>query len=60
MARRRLSPSIQVFLGFLAVTLVVWVLRGLAVLAFLPGIALWVLLLCTVGAGVVASLQRIR
>ncbi|MEB3268849.1 MAG: hypothetical protein VKJ09_09940 [Leptolyngbya sp.] len=58
--RRRLSPTAQVFLGFLAITLVVWVLRGLTVLAFLPSIVLWLLLLCTVGSGVVASLQRIR
>jgi hypothetical protein len=58
--RRRLSPTVQIFLGFLAITALVWILRGLAVLAFLPGIVLWLLLLCTIGAGVVASLQRIR
>jgi hypothetical protein len=61
MARRlRLSPSTQFFLVLLAVTALVWILRGLAILAFLPGLVLWILLLCTIGAGVFASLQRMR
>lgn len=60
MARRKLSPTVQVFLGFLGVTALVWILRGLGILAFLPGILLWLLILLTVGSGVVATLQRIR
>ncbi|MGD1905439.1 MAG: hypothetical protein ACFB0C_05515 [Leptolyngbyaceae cyanobacterium] len=61
MARRfRLSASTQFFLGILAVTALVWILRGLGVFAFLPGLVLWILLLCTIGAGVIASLQRMR
>ncbi|MDA0866733.1 MAG: hypothetical protein O2890_10000 [Cyanobacteria bacterium] len=61
MARRfRLSSGSQFFLGTLAVTTLVWILRGLTILAFIPGLVLWILLLCTVGAGVVASLQRMR
>jgi hypothetical protein len=47
-------------LGLLVLTLLLWVLRGLNVLAFLPGIVLWALLLTTIGAGVITSLQRIR
>ncbi len=54
------SPALQVFLIFLGLTALIWVLRGLSVLAFLPGIVLWVLLLLTVGSGIVATLQRIR
>jgi hypothetical protein len=57
---RRLSVPSQIFLGLLGLTLLVWILRGLTVLAFLPGVILWLLLLLTIGAGVITSLQRIR
>lgn len=57
---RRLSIPTQIFLGLLALTVLVWVLRGLTILAFLPGIVVWLLLLLTIGSGVVTSLQRIR
>lgn len=56
---RQLSLPSQLFLGLLGFTLLVWILRGLTVLAFLPGIVLWLLLLVTIGAGVITSLQRI-
>jgi hypothetical protein len=57
---RRLSVPSQIFLALLGLTLLVWILRGLTVLAFLPGIVLWLLILLTIGAGVITSLQRIR
>lgn len=57
---RRLSLPSQIFLSLLGITILVWVLRGLTVLSFLPGIMLWILLLLTIGAGVVTSLQRMR
>ncbi len=57
---RRLSLPSQVFLALLGLTLLVWVLRGLTILSFIPGIILWILLLLTIGAGVVTSLQRMR
>lgn len=57
---RRLSLPSQIFIGLLILTLLVWVLRGLTILSFLPGIIIWVLLLLTIGAGVITSLQRIR
>lgn len=60
MIMKRLSIPTQIFLGLLALTVVVWVLRGLTILAFLPGIVVWLLLLLTIGSGVVTSLQRIR
>jgi len=53
-------PLTQLWLGAMAVTLVVWVLRGVALLAFMPGAVLWVLLLTSIGLGVVRSLQRVR
>jgi hypothetical protein len=57
---RRLSLPSRIFLGLLLVTGAVWVLRGLTILSFVPGIVVWGLLLMTIGAGVVTSLQRIR
>lgn len=57
---RRLSLPSQIFLALLALTLIVWVLRGLTVLSFLPGLVIWLLLLLTIGAGVITSLQRMR
>ncbi|MEM6522079.1 MAG: hypothetical protein AAF921_11030 [Cyanobacteria bacterium P01_D01_bin.44] len=57
---RRLSLPSQIFLALLALTLIVWLLRGLTVLSFLPGLVIWLLLLLTIGAGVITSLQRMR
>jgi hypothetical protein len=62
MAPRRypLQPFTKAFLIALGVTLLVWLLRGFAVLAFIPGVVLWVLILLCFGLGTVSSLQRIR
>jgi len=57
---RRLSLPSQIFLALLGFTLLVWILRGLTILSFIPGIVLWLLLLLTIGAGVITSLQRMR
>jgi len=57
---RRLSLPSQIFLALLGITLLVWILRGFTILSFLPGIVLWLLLLLTIGAGVITSLQRMR
>ncbi len=62
MSRRRypLHPVTRLFLGILILTVVVWVLRGLSLLAFLPGMVLWILILLCFGLGIVSSLQRMR
>ena len=62
MGRRRygLHPVTQLFLATLALTLMVWVLRGFALLAFLPGLVLWGLILLCFGLGIISSLQRMR
>jgi hypothetical protein len=62
MAHRRypLQPVTKVFLSTLGLTLLVWVLRGVSVLAFLPGVVLWVLILLCFGLGIISSLQRMR
>lgn len=56
----RLHPITQIFFAMVAFTLVIWVLRGLAILAFMPGIIIWILMLCSISLGIVSSLQRIR
>ncbi|PSR15915.1 hypothetical protein C8255_20610 [filamentous cyanobacterium CCP3] len=62
MGRRRypLQPLTKLFLSTLGLTAIVWILRGLSVLAFLPGLVLWLLILLCFGLGIVSSLQRIR
>jgi hypothetical protein len=62
MSRRRygLHPITKLFWGTVALTGIVWVLRGLTLLAFLPGIVLWVLILLCFGLGIISSLQRMR
>ncbi len=62
MARRRypLQPLTKIFLAALGLTAVVWILRGLSVLGFIPGVVIWVLILVCFGLGIVSSLQRIR
>ncbi len=40
------------------ITLFVWILRGLSILAFLPGIVLWILLFFSVGLGILTQLSR--
>jgi len=39
------------------VAIAIWILRGLGLLTFLPGGILWLLMLLTIGAGVVSGLQ---
>ncbi|HEY9625124.1 MAG TPA: hypothetical protein V6C78_32665 [Crinalium sp.] len=55
-----MKPATTVFLTLLSITFVVWVLRGLGVLGFLPGIVLWLLILLTISAGVISRVQRIQ
>lgn len=42
----------------IGVTLLIWILRGLSVLAFVPGIVLWILLCCSIGLGILAQFSR--
>ncbi len=62
MGRRRypLQPLTQLFLAALGLTALVWFLRGISLLAFMPGLAIWVLILLCFSLGIVSSLQRIR
>jgi hypothetical protein len=49
-----------VFAISLAVTVFVYVLRGLGILTFIPGGVLWLLILLTIGTGIVYGIQKTR
>lgn len=59
-SRFRLSPGSQLLLLLSCLTLAIWILRGLTLLSFLPGIVLWLLLLACLGVFVFNSLQSMR
>jgi hypothetical protein len=52
--RRTLKSSTVAFIVVLGMTLFVWMLRGFAVLSFIPGSVLWVLLLLCVVTAIVS------
>lgn len=58
--RHPLQPITKLALALWGTTLVFWVLRGLAILTFIPGLMFWLLILAGFALGVIASLQRIR
>ncbi|MBE9140036.1 hypothetical protein IQ254_23035 [Nodosilinea sp. LEGE 07088] len=62
MSRRRypLQPLTKLFLAALGLTAIMWILRGLSLLAFVPGLLIWLLILLCFGLGIASSLQRIR
>jgi hypothetical protein len=53
-----MKPMTTVFLALLTLTLLVWVLRGVGVLTFVPGMVIWLLLLLTISAGIISRVQR--
>ncbi|MEB3357511.1 MAG: hypothetical protein VKK04_12355 [Synechococcales bacterium] len=58
---RKLTPlTTRLFLVLLGLTLGIWILRGLGIFTFLPGGLIWLLLLLTIGAGVINGIQRTR
>jgi len=55
---RSLKPTTTLFLAALAVTVAIWVMRGIGFLIFIPGLVIWLLLLITISLGVISRLQR--
>ncbi|NMG58491.1 hypothetical protein E1H12_08110 [Geitlerinema sp. P-1104] len=56
----RILPDSFVFRSFVAMvvlTLIIWVLRGLTVLSFLPGLVLWLGLLLSIALGLLSAWQ---
>lgn len=58
--RNLTKPTAQLFLITLAITAVVWILRGFGLLTFLPGGIIWLLILLSIGTGVVNGLMGTR
>ena len=58
--RFRLKPGSQLLLFLICFTLGVWVLRGLTLLSFLPGIVLWLLILACLVVFAVNSVRSLR
>lgn len=54
---RSLKPTTKAFLITLLITLLVWVLRGIALLTFIPGWVLWVLILLCVAMAVLSAVR---
>ncbi|MEB3312658.1 MAG: hypothetical protein VKL98_00780 [Cyanobacteriota bacterium] len=58
--RYPLQPITKLALALWGITLVLWILRGLAILSFIPGLVFWLLILTGFSLGIIASFQRIR
>lgn len=48
----------RVFGIILGITVIIWLLRGFGILTFIPGGILWLLLLLSIGTGILSTLQR--
>jgi hypothetical protein len=50
----------RLLLTLISMTVVVWGLRGLGLLTFMPGLVIWLLLLMVFAVAIVNSLQATR
>ena len=56
--RFQMRLSTRIFLSILGITLLVWILRGVGLLTFLPGAIIWILILLSFVAGILNTLIR--
>jgi len=56
--RNRNIRASQFFFIFTGMTILVWVLRGLGILTFIPGGIIWILISLSVITGIWSRLQR--
>jgi hypothetical protein len=49
-----------VYIVVLALTAIVWILRGIGLLAFLPGFVLWILIFLSIVLTIVNGLIEVR
>lgn len=54
---KRFKLTTRIFFAVLAVTIALWVLRGLSLLGFMPGIVLWVLIFACILLAVLSSIR---
>lgn len=50
--------STRIFWAILGITLLVWILRGVGLLTFIPGAVIWILILLSFVAGILSTLLR--
>ncbi|MCC3405892.1 MAG: hypothetical protein JGK17_09935 [Microcoleus sp. PH2017_10_PVI_O_A] len=50
--------STRIFLTLLGITLLVWILRGVGFLTFMPGGVIWILILLSFIAGILSTVLR--
>jgi hypothetical protein len=60
MTRRLATWATSLFTFLLTLTIVVYILRGLAILAMMPGGVIWALILMTIASGLLAALLKTR
>lgn len=56
----RMRPSTKLFWSLLAFTTLVWILRGVEILSFLPGLVIWMLILLSFATGILHGLHIMR
>ncbi|MEG4204637.1 hypothetical protein QUA20_11980 [Microcoleus sp. Pol7_A1] len=56
--RFQMRLSTRIFLAILGFTLLVWILRGVGILTFIPGAVIWILILLSFVAGILSTLLR--
>ncbi|WP_333455167.1 hypothetical protein [Microcoleus sp. Pol10D4] len=56
--RFQMRLSTRIFLTILGLTLLVWILRGVGILTFIPGGVVWILILFSFVAGILSTLLR--
>ena len=50
----------QAFGVSVGITLLVWILRGIGALGFMPGMVIWLLIFMSIGSGAIATFQSSR
>jgi hypothetical protein len=58
--RLRIRPGTQILIALIAITLGIWILRGVGVLTFLPGMIIWLLMILCFVVLIVNSLRAAR
>ncbi|MEM9161966.1 MAG: hypothetical protein AAGC54_02715 [Cyanobacteria bacterium P01_F01_bin.4] len=58
--RFRIKPATQLFWTLIGITAAVWLMRGLGLLTFLPGIIIWLLIILCFAVGIVNSFRSTR
>lgn len=54
------NSRVVVFFGVIGLTALVWLLRGVGLLTFIPGFVLWMLILLTIVLAIVNGLIETR